>query len=123
VVKRFARKGRGLAGSNEIGSCPLTLIPFSIVLAAFTGTMLPAVAYAGTGDAYDNPFSAAATVAQDANVASCKLLEKLKFAPVAQLDKASDCGFKKEFLHSFSLRCTPLLTLDDSVKRLSRRIA
>jgi hypothetical protein len=58
--------------------------------------MLPAVAYAGTGDAYDNPFSAAATVAQDANVASCKLLEKLKFAPVAQLDKASDCGFKKE---------------------------
>jgi hypothetical protein len=96
VVKRFARKGRGLAGSNEIGSCPLTLIPFSIVLAAFTGTMLPAVAYAGTGDAYDNPFLAAATVAQDANVASCKLLEKLKFAPVAQLDKASDCGFKKE---------------------------
>jgi len=39
------------------------------------------------------------------------------------LSRAADLYFKKEFLRLFSLHCTPLLTLGNSVIQLSQRMA
>ena len=54
------------------------------------------------------------------------LLGKFNFAPVAQLDRASDYGFNKELLRAFSLGCAALPTLGVAgfrIRAALRRIA